>query len=264
MTSPFGLIQFTGDKALSVLQGQCTQMVTDLDEGRAPLLAFCDPKGRMYGSGRLVVHQHKVSMITPVDQSEAMLNRLKPFLMLSRVNAEVTSIPVALASGTDLEPGQSQHSSEATHVGEHGGTQWVIGDAQTRLDPNAHYLRLESGLGFVRSFSAEQCIPQQAHYQMLDGVNFKKGCYTGQEVIARLEHLGQAKKHVWIYKSASVIDGETVEIDGRSLPIFDSIASDNGSIALVLAAADSASEQLIRVPFEVTRQVEGQRPVKLG
>ena len=263
MTSPFGLIQFTGDKALSVLQGQCTQMVTDLGEGRAPLLAFCDPKGRMFGSGRLVVHQHMVSMISPLDQSETMLNRLKPFLMLSRVSAEVTSIPIALICNGGLAPGISHHDSAITRIGEHGGTQWVIGDAQTVHDSDADFLRLESGLGFVRSYSAEQCIPQQAHYQMLGGVNFKKGCYTGQEVIARLEHLGQAKKHVWIYKAPSLIDGETIEIDGRTLPIFDSVTNDNGSIALVLAAADSPSEQLIHVPFEITRQVEGQRPVKL-
>jgi len=263
MTSPFGLIQFTGDKALSVLQGQCTQMVTDLGEGCAPLLAFCDPKGRMFGSGRLIVHQHMVSMITPLDQSEAMLNQLKPFLMLSRVSAEVTAIPIALICDEGLAPGISHHDSAITRIGEHGGTQWVIGDAQTVHDSDADYLRLESGLGFVRSYSAEQCIPQQAHYQMLGGVNFKKGCYTGQEVIARLEHLGQAKKHVWIYKSSCLIDSETIEIDGRTLPVFDSVANNNGSIALVLAAADSSSEQLIHVPFEITRQVEGQRPVKL-
>ena len=263
MTSPFGLIQFTGDKALSVLQGQCTQMVTDLGEGRAPLLAFCDPKGRMFGSGRLVVHQHMVSMITPLDQSKAMLNRLEPFLMLSRVSAAITSIPIALICEEGLAPGISHHDSAITRIGEHGGTQWVMGDANTVHDSDADYLRLESGLGFVHTYSAEQCIPQQAHYQILGGVNFKKGCYTGQEVIARLEHLGQAKKHVWIYKSSSLIDGETIEIDGHALPIFDSVADDNGSIALVLAAADSSSEQLIHVPFEITRQVEGQRPVKL-
>jgi folate-binding protein YgfZ len=263
MTSPFGLVQFTGDKALSVLQGQCTQMVTDLGERSAPLLAFSDPKGRMYGSGRLVVHHHAVSMITPLDQSDAMLNRLKPFLTLSRVSAEVTSIPVALTCGEDLSPGASHHDSAMTRVGEHGGTQWVIGDANTVHDPDADYRRLENGLGFVRSYSAVQCIPQQAHYQMLGGVNFKKGCYTGQEVIARLEHLGQAKKHVWIYKRSDLIDGETIEIDGRTLPIFDTVMNEKGAIALVLAGADSSSEQLIRVPFKITRQVEGQRPVKL-
>ena len=264
MTSPFGLIQFTGDKALSVLQGQCTQTVTDLDEGHAPLLAFCDPKGRMYGSGRLVLHDNKVSMITPIDQADALLNKLKPFLMLSRVTAELTAIPVALTCDQGLKPGASHHNASITAVGEHGGTQWVIGDSDSSHDPNADYARLESGLGYVRAYSAEQCIPQQAHYQMLGGVNFKKGCYTGQEVIARLEHLGQAKKHVWIYKSPEPINSDVVEIDGQTYPVFDTASTNKGSIALVLAAVSSASEQLIHVPFEISRQVEGQRPVKLG
>ena len=128
MNSPFGLIQFKGDKALPVLQGQCTQMVSSLSEGYGPLLAFCDAKGRMYGSGRLIIHQGIVSLITPVDQSEAIVNRLKPFLMLSRVAAEITSIPIALTCEADLEPSVSHHDSTSTRVGEYGGTQWVIGD----------------------------------------------------------------------------------------------------------------------------------------
>ena len=79
MNSPFGLIQFKGDKALPALHSQCTQMVSDLTEGYAPLIAFCDSKGRMYGSGRLVIHQGIVSLITPIDQSEAIVARLTPF-----------------------------------------------------------------------------------------------------------------------------------------------------------------------------------------
>ena len=263
MTPPFGLIQFKGDKVLPILQGQCTQMVNNLSEGCAPLLAFCDPKGRMYGSGRLVIHQGVISLITPTDQSEAMLTRLKPFLMLSRVAAEITTISVALTSQTDLKPSISYHDSTSTRVGEYGGTQWVIGDPTAEHSSFADTSRLLSGLGYVRSYSAEQCIPQQAHYQMLNGVNFQKGCYTGQEVIARLEHLGQSKKHLWIYQSPEQLDVQTPELEGFQLSVFDAVTTINGSTALVLAPVGLSSEQLISVPFEITRQVEGQRPVKL-
>ena len=263
MTSPFGLIQFKGDKALPVLQGQCTQMVTNLSEGYAPLLAFCDPKGRMYGSGRLVIHQGIVSLITPIDQSEAIVTRLKPFLMLSKAAAEITSIPVALTSQTDLKPSASHHDSTSTRVGEYGGTQWVISDPTAEHSTFADSSRLLSGLGYVRSYSAEQYIPQQAHYQMLNGVNFQKGCYTGQEVIARLEHLGQSKKHLWIYQSPKDFGGQTLELEGLQLPIFDAVTTIDGSTALVLAPVGLSLKQLINVPFEISRQVEGQRPVKL-
>lgn len=263
MNSPFGLIQFKGDKALPVLQGQCTQMVNNLSEGYAPLLAFCDPKGRMYGSGRLIIYRGIVSLITPIDQSEAIVNRLKPFLMLSRIAAEITSVPVALTSEADLEPSISHHDSTSTRVGEYGGTQWVIGDPTAEHSSFADSSRLLSGLGYVRSYSAERCIPQQAHYQMLNGVSFQKGCYTGQEVVARLEHLGQSKKHLWIYQSPEHFDGQTLKLEGLQLPVFDAVNTEDGSTALVLAPIGLSSEQLINVPFTISRQVEGQRPVKL-
>ena len=263
MTATFGLIRFSGDKTLSVIQGQSTQMVTNLTEGSSPLLAFCDPKGRMYGSGRLVIHQNTVSMITPIDQSEMMLKKLRPFMALSRVSIEMTTIPVALTRDPDLEPSQSHHGSLITRVGEYGGTQWMIGDINAAHDPLADCQRIEAGLGYVRSYSSEQFIPQQAHYQMRDGVNFKKGCYTGQEVIARLEHLGKNKRCVWIYKGAKSIKNGTILLDDQMFPVFDAANTNESITALVLASVDSKSEQLIGVPFEISRQVEGQRPIKL-
>ena len=193
----------------------------------------------MYGSGRLVIHQGIVSLITPIDQSEAIVTRLTPCLMLSRVAAEITSIPVALTCKADLEPSASHHDSISTRVGEYGRTQWVIGDPTAEHSSFADSSRLLSGLGYVRSYSAEQCIPQQAHYQMLNGVSFQKGCYTGQEVIARLEHLGQSKKHLWIYQSPEHFDGQTLELEGLQLPIFDAVTTIDGSTALVLAPVES-------------------------
>ena len=158
---------------------------------------------------------------------------------------------------TDLKPSISYHDSTSTRVGEYGGTQWVIGDPTAEHSSFADSSRLLSGLGYVRSYSAEQCIPQQAHYQMLNGVNFQKGCYTGQEVIARLEHLGQSKKHLRIYQSPEQLDVQTLELEGFQLSVFDAVTTINGSTALVLGPVDLSSEQLISVPFKVSRQVEG-------
>ena len=63
MNSPFGLIQFKGEQTLKLLQGQCTQMVTNLNAEHAPLIAFCDPRGRMFGSGRLLKYNNIISFI---------------------------------------------------------------------------------------------------------------------------------------------------------------------------------------------------------
>lgn len=263
MNSPFGLIQFKGDQTLKVLQGQCTQMVTNLTPEHAPLVAFCDPKGRMFGSGRLLQYNNLVSLITPIDQSDALLKRLHPFLALSRVSAALTEIPVGLVAQSSLSPAVCQHQPGTTRVGEFGDTQWQVGDQDQPHDPKADMARLSAGLGFVRQGSADLLIPQQAHYQMLGGVNFKKGCYTGQEVIARLEHLGQAKKYLYVYREAPVSPGESVELNGTSFQVFDAANDQEDQAALLLAPVSVNLKQLIHVPLTITRQVEGQRPVKL-
>ena len=263
MNSPFGLIQFQGDQTLKVLQGQCTQMVTDLNPEHAPLIAFCDPKGRMFGSGRLLQYNNVISLITPIDQSDVLLKRLRPFLTLSRASAALTEIPVSLVTQSSLSPAVCQHEPRTTLVGEFGKTQWQVGDQDQPHDPKADIARLSAGLGFVREGSADLLIPQQAHYQMLGGVNFKKGCYTGQEVIARLEHLGQAKKYLYVYRETPVRPGESVELEGTSFQVFDAANDHEDLAALLLAPVSVNLKQLTHVPLTITRQVEGQRPVKL-
>ena len=263
MTPLFSLIQFEGDKTLEALQGQCTQAVTSLTDSEAILIAFCDPKGRMYGSGRLLKHQGIISLITPFDQAELLLKRLRPFLSLSRVNAHLTSIGASLICDPRLAPGAVKFTNGSTMAGEFGQTQWLISDNNHVHDPEADLKRLHAGLGFVRQRSCELCIPQQAHYQMLGGVSFNKGCYTGQEVIARLEYLGKAKKYLHRYNYSAVTPGEIIDVDGMKCTVFDSAKTDKEQVALVLAPVTSKSEQLIGMPFAISRQVEGQRPVKL-
>ena len=88
-------------------------------------------------------------------------------------------------------------------------------------------------------------------------------CIRDREVIARLEHLGKNKRCVWIYKGAKSIKNGTILLDDQMLPVFDAANTNDSITALVLASIDSKSEQLIGVPFEISRQVEGQRPIKL-
>ena len=264
MISPFICIEFNGDKAFDVINGQSTQVAPAPKEKNAPLAAFCDPKGRMFGSGRLLVIDRVLHFITPLDQVDFLLQQLSPFLSLSRVSSKISDRPVVLTQRANSNPGQVSGDDKIIVVGEYGGTAWIIGDSSASHQIEADVLRLKSGLGFVRSSSTKLCIPQQAHYQMLGGISFNKGCYTGQEIIARLEHLGQTKKYLWVFEGQAIPSGGTLELENSlRQPVFDYVKTLNGSAALVLAPADVNSEQLTRVPFAITRQVEGQRPIKL-
>lgn len=257
-------IEFMGANALTALNGQATQDLTQVTTEQAALTAFCDPKGRMVGSGRLCLFEDRVALISPESNANSLLNQLKPFLGLARVTAEITALHVGLQPAKlTLLPGQIQSSDDGWIMGETGNTQWTISNRPVQNSAEAHATRLKAGLGFVRNESRQLCIPQQAHYQMLNGVSFTKGCYTGQEVVARLEHLGESKKTLHIYQGQTPpgVD-HTVEIDQHACPVFDWTQTDNGVTALILASNTLVSEKISRVPFEITRQVAGQRPVK--
>jgi len=263
--NPFVCIEFVGDGALRALHGQCTQDLLQIATNTARLGAFCNPKGRMLGSGRFVRTPDRLLMVTAADQSDALLLHLQPVLRLARAHAELTPGPVALIQATDpdLKPGEVRQHGTRIEVGEFGNTRWILDDPDTAHDPLADVARLQAGLAMVHSPVAGQLIPQQAHYQMLDGVSFTKGCYTGQEIIARLEHLGESKKVLKIYTGSEPLQvGSTLNLDQEQLLVCDAAGNAETQVALVLAPVGFTSEQLADVPFTIIRQVAGERPIK--
>jgi tRNA-modifying protein YgfZ len=264
--NPFVCIEFHGEGARSALHGQCTQDLLSLTGSEARLAAFCNPKGRMRGAGRILALPDQLVLITARDQAEALLAHLTPVLRLARVEAMISERTVVLIGETSTGGtiGQVTHHGAVVQVQEYGGTQWVLGDSSVAHQETADLARLHAGFAMLHAPIADQLIPQQAHYQMLGGVSFSKGCYTGQEIIARLEHLGEAKKVLKIHTSDFPLHiGETIDLDGHpQLLVCDAATDGTEHTALLLAPVGAKSEQLRDVPFEITRQVAGERPVK--
>lgn len=265
-STPFVCIEFHGDGARRALHGQCTQDLVSLTESDARLAAFCNPKGRMRGAGRILALADRLVLITARDQADALLTHLSPVLRLARVEGIISERAVALVctESADAPVGHVTHQGAVVRVQEHGKTQWVLGDPSISHQQSADLARIRSGFAMLHAPIADQLIPQQAHYQMLGGVSFTKGCYTGQEIIARLEHLGEAKKVLKIHASDMPLHiGQTIDLDDHTgLLVCDAATDGSEHAALLLTSVDAKSEQLRDVPFEITRQVAGERPVK--
>lgn len=264
-SSRFLCLEFLGDAARRTLHGQCTQDLLTLEPGTARLVAFCNPKGRILGAGRMLVDDSRMLLITTADQAPALMEHLRPALTLARVQVQMSEHPVVLVHTADplAEAGTVQSEDTRITVAEFGSTEWIIGDPEAEHAVSADVARLRAGFAMIHAKAAGHLIPQQAHYQMLGGVNFQKGCYTGQEIIARLEHLGEAKKVLKVLSRAQPLEpGDTVEVAGQPLWVCDAAHNDTGTVALVLAPVELTSEQLTNMPFEIVRQVAGERPLK--
>jgi len=244
-----------------MLNGQCTQAVKNLTEDRAPLVGFCSTKGRLIASGRVFAMADGARVLLPKDSIERVQSLLAPFARLARVTLEADHLAVAeVIDSEGLTPGERLQTGDQIRIGEHGGTAWVLGSVQ-RVDANVHRQRLEAGLCFVGAAIADRFLPQQLHYPLLQGVSFNKGCYTGQEVVARLEHLGKVKRYAQRFDSTEPLQiGSELVLGAWTGEVADAVTSDHGTCALIVIDAQAASPQLRGMPFPILPVVPRQRP----
>jgi folate-binding protein YgfZ len=233
--SHYSLVAVHGEDALDFLQGQFSNDLRRIDEGHSLLNAYCSPKGRMLANFRVFHHGDSFYLRMPSTMVEATMKRLRMFVMRSRVTIEDTvdtfigiglSGPGAegeLARATNLTPPagnddviQNDHLLVIRVPGIHPRFEIYAGfDAACRIW-NAlnvdcapvgtsawNLLEIQAGLPTIHPETAEAFVPQMANLQLVDGVSFKKGCYPGQEVVARMQYLGKLKRRMYLARVQS-------------------------------------------------------------
>jgi len=220
-----GLIRIQGEDARDFLQGQLTNDIQAVTTKQAQLSAWCNPKGRMLALMLVFQHGDDLYLQLPRERIEAVLKRLRMFVMRSRVTLDDASaeLPIMALGGDciaglldDVPEGDfaSQQSAGLTvirfpgkqpRVQVIGATDILISAwkkaAATATLVNDEWWRLQNirnGIPAIYDATAETFIPQMLNLDLLNGISFTKGCYTGQEVVARMKYLGQLKRRMYL------------------------------------------------------------------
>jgi len=215
--SHWGVIKVAGADAASFLHGQMTQDFALLGMNEARLAAFCNAKGRMQASFvGFKTSAEEVLLCCPVDVLAATLKRLSMFVL--RAKAKLTDATAEFrlygAAGNAVLPGLGSPTWSKT---EHEQATWVrLPSAegwpralvvQPLVQPALHatlgvdlwnWLEVRSGVCMVTQPIFEAFVPQMLNYESVGGVNFKKGCYPGQEVVARSQFRGTLKRRAHV------------------------------------------------------------------
>ena len=233
------IIAVTGEEAAGFLHGQLTNDVEHLGNAEARLAGYCTPKGRLLASFVMWRNAESVFLQLPSELRAALQKRLSMFVLrakarLSDVSAD-TANAVLLGLGGEnanaaLEPLLGTlPAAPYTRVDHALGT--VIRLADAFGSPRYHWLTSEetarevlpslrstlalggndawrlseihAGIPQITLKTQEQFVPQMINYELLGGVNFKKGCYPGQEIVARSQYLGKLKRRT----ALATIDG---------------------------------------------------------
>ncbi|MCH9770725.1 MAG: hypothetical protein K0U12_07595 [Gammaproteobacteria bacterium] len=190
-----GVITAIGKDAKSFLQGQLTCDLDTLGEGQASLGAVCNIKGRMVASFWILAVENGYWLILPNSMIHITLEHLKPYSVFSKI--ELKPAPEHKVFGIIGKPDNDKgelFTCDNDRFILITTTDYLITNP---IDQNAwNQLDIEQGLALIQPELSEKFIPQMLNYQMLGGLSFDKGCYLGQEIVARSEFRGKLKRHI--------------------------------------------------------------------
>lgn len=229
--SHFGLIKVSGKDAQTFLQGQFTNDVRQVTDTKAQISAWCNIKGRVLTNFLLFKYHDAYYLLLPDEHVLNALKRLQMYVLRADVQLENASeqllrigvsgehiptfLQTILSSPTDIH--QCAYNEQWLIIKIHGTqprylvfgdleplkTLWQAAIADT-LHPvgNAAWELLDilSGIPTILLETTESFVPQMLNLQALEGISFKKGCYVGQEVVARMKYLGRLKRRLYLVK----------------------------------------------------------------
>lgn len=260
----WGVIRAEGPDAAAFLHGQLTQDVLHLDARHARLAGYCSAKGRLLAT--FVVWRpsdDEVLLACSADLLPATLKRLSMFVLrakcrLSDASAEMPVRGLAGASADAWLGGAVRAGTWAcTRVGAATLIRWPAADGPTRwlcvggeapplppLDPDAwRWLEVSSGIPRVSAATVDQFVPQMLNLELLGGVDFKKGCYPGQEVVARSQYRGTLKRRTYLMSSSAAL--------AAGMEVFHSADPGQPAGMVVLAASLSGGRHAALVELKI-------------
>ena len=231
-----GMITMVGDDKKSYLHGQVTCDVVSLEKDQSTLGAHCDAKGKVWSVFRLFHHHDGYGMIQPKSSLEIELKEIKKYAVFSKVTIEESNDIILGVAGSNADAFIASLSEVTGDVrGINGGTAVKVADnrwllvltseaaqslaesSQATLTTHELWNRfdIEAALPFVPAAAQNEHIPQALNLQALGGISFTKGCYTGQETVARAKYRGTNKRAMYIVKGAtkSYLNNEPVELE---------------------------------------------------
>lgn len=167
---------FKGEEALDFLQSQLTADIAALEPGDGGFACYCTPKGQVLGLWWVQRGNEGFRVAASAELLPAMLQRLQMFVFRAKVSFRMA--PELTVVG---RPGPRYAFREARMDDENAGNAWKAEE-------------LEKGICWLGAGSSEKYIPQMLGFDEFGAVSFSKGCYPGQEIVARARYLGQVKR----------------------------------------------------------------------
>lgn len=272
----WSILRAAGRDAAAFLQGQLSNDIGMLDASHAQLSTYCTAQGRMLASLLLWRHEHDYYLRLPGDLAAGVAARLRryilraavkltdctPELRLLGLGGAGASSALAGLVDTPKAPLDVASSPEATVIRLHErelfeiavpAPYWhevwnhLVGSARPAGADGWTWRLVDAGLPVITAATQEQFVPQMANLEQLGAVSFDKGCYPGQEIVARAQYRGEVKRRLFRLHApdARPAAGQSIYPPGQDTPcgtVVQAAAAPTGGFDLLAVVATSAAD----------------------
>lgn len=232
-STPFSLAALTvaGRDARAFLQAQLTADLASVEDAVWQPAAWCDPKGRVLAVMLVSQHGETVRIALP----DALIDTVHARLNMFRIGRDVT-----ISGGAGIVP-----ATDGLPLAWNPGRRLSVTDSAARVDWRAWlHGDVLSGMPWILPDTAGQFLPQMVGLERLDGLSYRKGCYPGQEVVARVHYRGRLTRRLarFAVEGAPPAAGDSLELDGGTGTVLYAVSDGPGaerSIGLMVVPADA-------------------------
>ena len=243
------VLTISGEDAGELLQGQMTQDIRKLEDEKIHITSFCNVQGRVIASAFIQGRNDQYDLILSSEIIDDLENHLKRYVLRSKVVIEQSIEKTFGSYKSDVnedskEYGSLKNDPERVLI--------LSAQAPKSIDnfiSTEEWIRcdIENKIAIIDKESSEKFIPQMLNLDILDAVSFSKGCYTGQEVVARVQHRGKIKQRMFKFKTENkdiITHGSEIHHESKKVgTVVISELIDNNSIGLaVINSADNESQ----------------------
>ncbi len=291
--SKLSILSVNGSDSTRFLQGQSTCNIDEVTESNGSFGAFCTPKGRAICTFFIIRQKDSFLLILPSELMEKVTKRLQLYILrsdvkLNRISEEycLLGLNSEASSALGLELPEAQYAAACKNnmiIIRFPGSQprfVVMGTPQEAMDlwtdltenhkfgaANSSDWLLQdliSGIPWLNSKTSEEFIPQMINLDQLNGISFNKGCYTGQEIVARTHYLGKSKRQMFLAETifdgpidpgANIIDDETNQAQNVGQVLAACRQHNRVQMLIVMQIANAASPKL---------RLENQNQIKIS
>jgi folate-binding protein YgfZ len=242
----YGLLQAAGADARAFLHAQLTNDIENLPASQARYAGWCSAKGRLLATFLVIPFSGGFLLQLAHDLVPAVLKRLSMFVLRSKVTlSDATGQWQQYGVWEESRPGEPQVREEPDRIAVRIDAQRALLLSKQAMDGPVSadewaLAEVRSGRVLITQATQDQFVPQMVNLELAGGVDFHKGCYPGQEIVARAQYRGAVKRRLYRVRGASLKPGQDLYTDQSPEQATGMVVNTAGDESLAVLSIDAA------------------------